>query len=129
MAVAIKGLDCPTCGAPVDLDAGSCRYCMQRFIVPLAAPTPRPPVTLPPYRPPGARPRVPVTTRSKLVAILLALFLGLFGVHRFYLGRWRSGCLYLLFSWTGLPGVLALIEIVYLLCLTDQEFSRRYPTS
>jgi TM2 domain-containing membrane protein YozV len=37
------------------------------------------------------------------VAWLLLTFLGLFGIHRFYLGKWLSGLLYLLSG--GLFGV------------------------
>jgi TM2 domain-containing membrane protein YozV len=70
----------------------------------------------------------PVTTRSRTVAILLALFLGGLGVHRFYLGRPGSGILYLLFFWTLIPAVIALIEVIILLFTDDFTFARKYPT-
>lgn len=41
------------------------------------------------------------------IAWVLLTFLGLFGVHRFYLGKWFSGLLYLL------TGGLFLIGVVY----------------
>jgi len=41
------------------------------------------------------------------IAWILLTFLGLFGVHRFYLGKWLSGLLYLL------TGGLFLIGVVY----------------
>ena len=43
-------------------------------------------------------------------AVLLAALLGDFGLHRFYLGQPVFGVLYLLFCWTGIPGVLAALE-------------------
>jgi TM2 domain-containing membrane protein YozV len=45
---------------------------------------------------------------------LLALFLGCFGVHHFYLGRVGLGILYLCFCWTGIPAILGLIECFFM---------------
>ena len=39
--------------------------------------------------------------RDEVVGILLALFLGSFGLHHFYLRRTGLGILYLCFCWTG----------------------------
>lgn len=47
---------------------------------------------------------------NKIAFILLAFFLGGFGVHRFYAGRNVSGIFYLLFCWTGIPAFIAIIE-------------------
>jgi TM2 domain-containing membrane protein YozV len=44
------------------------------------------------------------------VAVLLALFLGGFGAHRFYMGQVGIGVLYALFFWTFIPAFIALIE-------------------
>jgi hypothetical protein len=33
--------------------------------------------------------------RKKIIAGMLALFFGTFGVHKFFLGQWRAGCVYL----------------------------------
>ncbi len=40
------------------------------------------------------------------VAWLLLTFLGIFGIHRFYMGKWLSGLLYLLTGGLFLLGVL-----------------------
>src|SRR5581483_10947012 len=42
--------------------------------------------------------------------ILLALFLGGVGAHRFYLGQVGLGVLYLLFCWTFIPVFISFIE-------------------
>lgn len=47
--------------------------------------------------------------KNKTAAALLAIFLGGFGVHRFYLGQWW-GLFYLLLFWTGIPGLISFIE-------------------
>jgi TM2 domain-containing membrane protein YozV len=49
-------------------------------------------------------------SRDEVVGVLLALFLGSFGIHHFYLRRNGLGVLYLVFSWTGIPAILGLIE-------------------
>ena len=43
-------------------------------------------------------------------AVLLALFLGGLGAHKFYLGQAGLGVLYLLFCWTFIPAIVALFE-------------------
>ena len=53
-------------------------------------------------------------SRDELVGVLLALFLGGFGIHHFYLGRVGLGILYLLFSWTGIPWILGWIECFFM---------------
>ncbi len=44
------------------------------------------------------------------VGVLLAFFLGGFGAHRFYLGQIGMGILYIVFAWTFIPALIALIE-------------------
>jgi TM2 domain-containing membrane protein YozV len=44
-------------------------------------------------------------------ALLLALFLGGLGIHKFYLGQTGLGIVYLLFCWTYIPSILAFFEI------------------
>src|ERR1700756_3519211 len=52
--------------------------------------------------------------RDEVVGILLALFLGTFGVHHFYLRRTGLGVLYCCFFWTGITTVLGLIECFFM---------------
>jgi hypothetical protein len=52
--------------------------------------------------------------RDEVVGILLALFLGGFGVHHFYLRRTGLGILYCCFCWTPLPWVLGFIECFFM---------------
>src|ERR1700751_4016018 len=48
--------------------------------------------------------------KDEVVGVLLALFLGTFGAHHFYLRRPGLGILYCLFFWTGIPTVVSFIE-------------------
>jgi TM2 domain-containing membrane protein YozV len=54
------------------------------------------------------------TRRDEVVGVLLALFLGGFGAHHFYLGRVGLGILYLCFSWTGITWILGFIECFFM---------------
>lgn len=68
--------------------------------------------------------------RNKYVAALLAFLLGIFGVHRFYLGQNGAGVLMILLSIT-LVGVVitsiwALIDTIRYLVMSDAEFDHRY---
>ena len=56
----------------------------------------------------------------------MALVFGGIGVHRFYLNKPISGFFYLILFWTFIPAIIALIEFVVLLCMSDEEFDRRY---
>jgi predicted RNA-binding Zn-ribbon protein involved in translation (DUF1610 family) len=80
---------CRGCGAPVHESALSCPKCgaVQRQQGSLAA-----------------------SGRERVTAALLAFFLGGFGAHKFYLGKGGQGLLYLLFCWTFIPAIIALIE-------------------
>ena len=52
--------------------------------------------------------------RDEVVGILLALFLGTFGVHHFYLRRTGLGILYCIFCWTGITTFLGFIECFFM---------------
>jgi len=72
--------------------------------------------------------------KSKVAAALLAFFLGVFGVHKFYLGKTSAGIIMLIGGTLGwllvLPGlaisVIALIEFIIYLTTSDDEFQRKY---
>jgi TM2 domain-containing membrane protein YozV len=52
--------------------------------------------------------------RDEVVGILLALFLGSFGLHHFYLRRTGLGILYCCFFWSGIPALLGVIECFFM---------------
>ena len=65
--------------------------------------------------------------KSKIVAFILAWFLGGFGGHKFYCGQIGMGVVYLIFCWTFIPAIIAFIEgIIYLTVRDDETFTKRY---
>jgi TM2 domain-containing membrane protein YozV len=67
------------------------------------------------------------TTRykSKTAAGVLAIFIGGLGIHRFYLGQWW-GVFYLLLCWTGIPGLISLVEGIVFLCSNPEKWDDKY---
>ena len=64
--------------------------------------------------------------KSQSVAALLAAFVGGIGIHRFYLRSPISGIFYILFCWTGIPGLIALIETFVYAFMSQQSWARKY---
>lgn len=63
---------------------------------------------------------------SRSTAFLLALFLGGFGIHKFYLGKTVQAIFMLLFFWTGIPALIAFVEAIIYLCMSDASFDNNY---
>ncbi len=64
--------------------------------------------------------------KSKIVAFVLAWFLGWIGVHHFYLGNTGKGILYLLFFWTGIPCIVGVVEGIVYLSTNDNKWNQQY---
>ncbi|AIT06667.1 hypothetical protein MC45_10115 [Sphingomonas taxi] len=111
----------PAIGLQVDFEAEG-----DRALSVFPMPSARGVATAPP--PPASR--EPVTDRNKIVAAVLAFFLGTLGIHRFYLGRTGSGIVMLVMTIT-VVGMLvtapwAFIDMIRYLVMPDREFAARY---
>lgn len=114
-------LGAPAIGLQVDFEAQENRA-LSLFPVPAAAPA-------------AAMPRAvataaPTNDRNRIVAALIAFFIGPLGIHRFYLGRKGSGITMLVLSMTviGLIATVpwAFIDMIRYLVMSDEEFAARY---
>ncbi len=141
--------ECPQCGAPIALSDRECKYCGEALTVNNSAPsaTQRPvsdqqeidykaealryqqQVAQQQFAQQqniynGINPAWPI--KNKIAAGLLAIFLGGFGIHKFYMGKIGKGILYLLFSWTFIPSFIAFIEGIIYLCSNDHNFQVKH---
>lgn len=66
-----------------------------------------------------------VKGKNKMVAGILALLVGYLGVHHFYLGNIAAGILSVLFFWTGIPGIIGLVQGIIILTESDEAFANR----
>ena len=64
--------------------------------------------------------------KKKNTTVLLALFLGTFGIHRFYLNQYIRGVLYLIFFWTYIPTFISLIDMLGFALMSDKKFNFKY---
>ena len=94
---------CYACGSPTDARAEVCPKCGVRQPQHSAA-----------------------SEKNRMTAALLAFFLGGLGVHHFYLGNTLLGVIYLLFCWTFIPAIIAFIEFIIFLCMSDASFAAKY---
>lgn len=142
---------CQNCGSKVEENVKFCPYCGTKIDYPSAqtGTNPEPAVgsayssntqntqnTQAPHQTTGApsssygTPVSPSTTvfdgekKERIAAALLAIFLGGFGVHKFYLGNITMGIIYLVLSFTGITWLIGLVEGIIYLTKTDEEFYR-----
>lgn len=63
---------------------------------------------------------------NKNLIATVALFFGTIGLHKFLLGKPIQGLMYILFSWTGIPTLLGVLESLYYFCISQESFDRQY---
>ncbi|MEO0775861.1 MAG: TM2 domain-containing protein, partial [Bacteroidota bacterium] len=64
--------------------------------------------------------------KDKTIAAVLALFLGYFGAHRFYLRQTGLGILYFFLAFTGISFLLSFIDFFRFLFMDQQRFDFAY---
>ena len=93
---------CPTCGKYIHIKAEICPEC-------------------------GVRVSPAHSKVNKVALLLVTFFLGGLGGHKFYLKKYLQGVLYLLFFWTYIPALAALIEFIVYACKSEPELQEKYP--
>ncbi|MHB1331454.1 MAG: TM2 domain-containing protein [Sulfuriferula sp.] len=66
--------------------------------------------------------------KQRGTAILLAIFGGSIGLHKFYLGQTWQGVLYLVFCWTFIPLIFGVIEGLNMAFMSEDDFQSRLGT-
>lgn len=93
---------CSTCGNQVHINAEICPNC-------------------------GVRVAGKSGAVNKVALLLITFFLGGIGGHKFYQKKYLQGTLYLLFFWTYIPSLAALVEFIIYACKSEPELQRAYP--
>lgn len=127
----MSNVNCPQCGAPVDQTASFCKYCGEQFaqqptqqVQQVQQPVYQQPPIQQQYHSTAIDPRWPI--KNKIVAGLLGIFLGGFGIHKFYMGKIGMGIVYLIFFWTYIPAIIGFIEGIIYLCSNDHNFQVKH---
>ncbi len=70
----------------------------------------------------------PYKSEKKVIAGILAIVLGIFAVHKFYLGYTKEGVIQLIIGLVtcGAGGLIGLIEGIMYLTKSDEEFDETY---
>ena len=117
-------LKCKQCGAPLDQSSainGSirCKYCGEMMSI----------ATRQQVIQPQEQQHAPLArygNKSRGVAILLTFFFGYFGIQNFYLNRTGLGIICLLLTWSFIPCILAVIDFIRLICMSEASFNETY---
>lgn len=60
--------------------------------------------------------------KDKGFTIVLAIFLGGIGMHKFYIGKNTQGIFYLLFCWTFIPVIISFFEVIRYLIFSEEQW-------
>ena len=63
--------------------------------------------------------------KKRSTAMILCFLLGVFGVHRFYLGETGKGILYI-FTVGGFFGLIPFIDLIIWILGSDESFDKKY---
>ena len=125
-------VECPICAEQISPRAKKCRFCGETLDAALrkaeeamrASERGSSNVYMNATAP--AAPTYQLPPKSRGLAVVLALFLGGFGLHKFYLNRPGQGILYLLFFWTFIPAIIAFFEAIAYALMSEPAFHLKY---
>lgn len=97
-------MECPFCKEEIQDDAIKCKHCGSTLNTPASENG---------------------TTKSKNIAGTLAILLGGLGIHKFYTGSWGWGIVYIIFVWSYIPAIIALVEGIRYFTYNQEEFDQK----
>lgn len=116
-------MKCPNCGGPCSNEDRFCAYCKTKLDPYATIPEAKQEIHIHYHQEHRPEPEVllekiyvpkeKTSSKNRIVALLLCVFLGIFGAHKFYLGKFGVGLVYI-FTY-GLFGIGWLIDLVTLI--------------
>jgi|GEM_PF-5399515 len=67
-----------------------------------------------------------IRIKNQRLTIWFGFLFGVLGVHKFYLGQYGMGSLYLGFSWTLVPMIIGWVDAVRTMKMSSFNFEQRY---
>lgn len=124
---------CPRCGGQkatkISETQYRCEYCDAVFTPIVSRPPSTPSQSSQPATPTNifdnAINSVSVGEKNRIVAAVLAFFLGTFGANYFYLGDSKKGILCIIFFWSYVPTILGFINGLTYLGQSDAAFAQK----
>ncbi|MDD3587186.1 MAG: TM2 domain-containing protein [Thermoguttaceae bacterium] len=122
---------CRTCGAPLNQEQIICIKCGSA----VGTPPGQAAYMNSQQRPNNMNysPNMNYTPKSRVTAACLAIFLGHIGIHKFYMGSWGWGIVYValvlctfFIGWFA-TSIVGLAEGIQYFCMTDEDFAAKYP--
>ena len=100
---------CTECSQKIDLNLVTCPQChAAQGLVALA----------------GIDPSIHIKNQKR--AIRFSFIFGGLGLHKFYLGQYLKGSLYLMFSWTLVPMIVGWVDAFRTMKMSPFNFQQRY---
>ena len=131
---------CPNCGNQIADNAKFCTSCGTQVAADsgeYVSPQPVQQQPIQPPMPPQSQPyhvQAPVSHKSKTTALLLAIFLGEWGAHKFYLGDTTKGVIMLVIGFIGffsffpllITGLWSLVDFIRICTMSEAELNAKY---
>ncbi len=139
--IKMKKRTCESCGASIAASAVQCKYCDSNYASKIKPKQQQGNATHKHYHVHYDAPThehthdnpedkeeyyAKIHSRSNILAGVLAILFGWLGVHKFYLGKNFQGIMYILFSATGIPWIVSIVEGIIYLRATPEEFYYKY---
>ncbi|MDE6270476.1 MAG: NINE protein [Muribaculaceae bacterium] len=122
---------CPDCNTLVPNDTNFCPTCGHDFSKPPRYEASQYTNQNSPYAGNNAFDPAGPEGKSRGIAALLAIFIGSLGIHYFYCGKNTAGVLTILLTVVtcGIWSIIPFVQGIYMLCITNEEFERKYVTN
>ena len=105
----MHNINCPQCHQEIEINLTACPHCKAAQGLESLC---------------GVDPDIRI--KNQRLAVWFSILFGGLGVHKFYLGHYLKGSLYLVFSWTLVPFIVGWVDAVRTFKMSAFSFEKRY---